>query len=62
MKDKNPVTVDLEDAKVAFLNEMVSKYDLPDVGKAVRCLIDHARENPTLEEAIFSDIHCVDCG
>jgi hypothetical protein len=62
MKDKVPYTFELDTPKIAWLEEMVSKYDLPDAGKALRILIDHARENPTLESAIFSDIHCVDCG
>ena len=29
---------------------MAKKYNLPDVGKAVRILIDHARENPSMQE------------
>lgn len=62
MKDKVSYAVELEPAKIAFLEEMVEKFDLPDTGKAVRCLIDHARENPTLLASIFSEIHCVDCG
>ena len=61
-KDKQPYTVELDQQKVEFLEEMAKKYGLPDMGKAVRCLIDHARENPALQEAIFNEIHCVDCG
>jgi hypothetical protein len=62
VKDKHTYQFDLEPAKVAFLEEMVKAHGLPDVGKAVRCLIDYARENPAAHEAIFGDVHCVDCG
>lgn len=48
--------------KIGFLEEMARKYDLPDVGKAVRCLVDYARENPDKLETIFNEPRCVDCG
>jgi hypothetical protein len=57
-KDKQPYTVELDQQKVEFLEEMARKYSLPDMGKAMRCLIDHARENPAIEEAIFTEIRC----
>jgi hypothetical protein len=57
-KDKKPYTVELDQQKVEFLEEMARKYGLPDMGKALRCLIDHARENPAIEEAIFTEIRC----
>ncbi len=62
MKDKQAYTVDLEPSKIAFLEEMAKKHGLPDAGKALRCLIDHARENPQLHDTIFGEVHCVDCG
>ena len=34
---------------------------LPDMGKAVRCLIDYARENPDKQADIFGEVHCQDC-
>lgn len=62
MKDKVPYTIELDTPKIAWLEEMVAKHGLEDTGKALRVLIDHARENPSMESAIFSEIHCVDCG
>jgi hypothetical protein len=56
--DKKPYTVELDPQKVEFLEEMAKKYGLPDMGKAVRCLVDHARENPDLQESIFTEIRC----
>jgi hypothetical protein len=62
MKDKQTYSFELEPAKVAFLEEMTRTHGLADVGKALRCLIDYAREHPQAQEAIFAEIHCVDCG
>jgi hypothetical protein len=61
-KDKQVYSIELEPAKAAFLEEMARTHGLPDMGKAMRCLIDYARENPQTQEAIFGDVHCVDCG
>lgn len=61
MKDQKPFTVELESAKVRFLEEMARKYGLPDVGKAIRCLVNYARENPDRHENIFAEVRCLDC-
>jgi len=61
MKDKAEHSIPLEAEKVEFLQEMAKSYQLPDIGKAVRCLIDYARENPDQQPAIFGEVHCQDC-
>lgn len=61
MKDPAPVTIELESEKVRFLEEMSSKYGLGDVGKAIRCLVNYARENPDKLDDIFAEIRCLDC-
>jgi hypothetical protein len=61
MKDPSPYTIELESEKVQFLEEMSSKYGLPDMGKAVRCLVNYARENPEKLDDIFSEVRCLDC-
>jgi len=61
MKNDMSQSVELETKKVDFLNEMVKTYNLPDTAKAVRCLIDYARDNPDKHEAIFAEIRCLDC-
>ena len=40
---------------------MASKYAIPDVGKAIRCMIDHAKSEPEQERAIFEVIRCLGC-
>ena len=61
MKDKTDQSIALEEAKVEFLKQMVEAHGLSDIGKAVRCLIDYARENPDRETLIFGEVRCIDC-
>ena len=46
---------------VEFLQGAATQFSLPDVGKAVRCLVNYARENPDKREEIFGDFRCLDC-
>ena len=61
MKDSQPRQIDLDAAMVAYLDEMAKKYSLPDTGKAVRCLINYARENPDKSNEIFDEVRCLEC-
>lgn len=61
MKDVTTYPIALETAKIRFLEEMAAKYGLPDTGKAVRCLINYARENPDKHPEIFEEVRCIDC-
>ena len=61
MKDASPYPVDLEKEKVQFLQEVTVKHSLADIGKAIRCLINYARENPDKHGEIFDEVRCLDC-
>ena len=61
MKDATARPIELEAAKVEFLEEMVRKYSLGDIGKAVRCLVNYARETPDRHDDIFGQVRCLDC-
>ncbi len=61
MKDASPYSIDLETEKVQFLEEMVQRHGLPDIGKAVRCLINYGREHPELHADIFDEVRCLEC-
>jgi hypothetical protein len=61
MKDGKPYSFELESGKVEFLEQIVRTYGLPDVGKAIRCLINYAREHPAELDAIFAEVRCLDC-
>lgn len=60
-KEAKPYPIELEDDKVEFLKRMADAHGLPDIGKAVRCLINYARENPDRHQEIFDEIRCLDC-
>jgi len=61
MKDSETHSIELESSKLEFLETMMKAYELPDLGKAVRCLINYAREHPQKHDEIFGDIRCLDC-
>ena len=54
--------IQLKPDQIAYLDEAAKAFGLPDAGKALRILINYARENPDKRDEIFSDIHCTgDC-
>ena len=54
--------IQLKPEQAAFLDEAVKAFNLDDAGKAIRILINFARENPDKRNEIFGDIHCTgDC-
>ncbi len=61
VKQPAQLDVELDLAMREFLDQIISKYKLPDAGKAVRCLVNFAREKPDLHDAIFKQIRCLDC-
>lgn len=62
MKDLAEFTVELDRVQYAFLEEMAKKYDLPDASKALRCLVNYAREETARRDDIFAQVRCLDCG
>ena len=61
MKNAVSQAVELDIKKIDFLKEMVETYSLPDTAKAIRCLIDYARDNPDKRQAILAEVRCLDC-
>jgi hypothetical protein len=61
MKDAKPYPIPLETEKVQFLEGIAATHGLGDIGKAVRCLINYARDNPDKHRDIFEEIRCLDC-
>jgi hypothetical protein len=61
MKDYTPRPIDLDPSMVEYLEGVAKQYALPDVGKAVRCLINYARENPDKGNEIFDEVRCAGC-
>ncbi|MGH9202538.1 MAG: hypothetical protein ACRD2A_15040 [Vicinamibacterales bacterium] len=61
MSELSSHEIQLKPGMVEFLDNVVKTYNLPDSGKALRCLINYARENPDKRDEIFSEVRCVDC-
>ena len=45
--------VELKEYQHEYLTKMVENFDLPDLGKAVRCLIDYAIDEAELELSLI---------
>jgi hypothetical protein len=61
MKDYAARPIELDSAMVAYLEEVARKHSLSDIGKAVRCLVNYARENPDKSGEIFDEVRCMGC-
>jgi hypothetical protein len=61
MKDYTPRSIALDSSMVQYLEEVAKRYSLSDTGKAVRCLINYARENPDRGKEIFDEVRCAGC-
>lgn len=60
-KDGKFHQIELETEKLEFLEEVVRRHGLRDIGKALRCLVNYARENPDRHGEIFDEVRCLDC-
>jgi hypothetical protein len=61
-KDKTVYSVELEKDMMQFVEQMVTNYQIPDASKAIRCLINYAREVEGVRDDIFAEIRCLSCG
>jgi hypothetical protein len=61
MKDSKAYAIEFETDKLRFLEAMATQYGLADAGKAVRCLINYARDNPDKHRDMFEEVRCLDC-
>ena len=61
-KDKAVYSLELEKDMMEFLEQMTAMYDLPDVSKAMRCLINYARDVEETRDDIFAEVRCLNCG
>ncbi|MAB83094.1 MAG: hypothetical protein CMJ24_06620 [Phycisphaerae bacterium] len=59
--DKQMIEVELKAPQIEYLEEMAKKYAISDIGKALRCLVDHARSEPDQERFLFEVIRCINC-
>ena len=50
--------VELKDFQNQYFSGVADQYDLPDIGKAIRCLSDYAIDSPDAEAEIFKLERC----
>ena len=60
-KDKATYPIELEKDMMAFMEQMTAKYELPDVSKAMRCLVNYVREVENARDDVFSEVRCLSC-
>jgi len=53
--------IELKPDQIAYLDEAVKAFGIENAGKAVRILINYARENPEKRDEIFGEVRCADC-
>lgn len=53
--------VELEPPQLRYLETMMARYAIPDLGKAVRVLVNFAMAAPDQEEQIFKKTRCRHC-
>ncbi|MCA9289537.1 MAG: hypothetical protein KDA25_00315 [Phycisphaerales bacterium] len=61
MTPNETVTYELKPDQLAWLEAMATKHALPDVSKALRCVLNHAMQEPGAEAAIFGCVRCSHC-
>jgi hypothetical protein len=60
-KDKATYSIELEKDMMSFLEQMTAQYNLPDVSKTVRCLVNYAMVVTEARDDIFAEIRCLTC-
>ncbi|MAA51522.1 MAG: hypothetical protein CMJ41_04945 [Phycisphaerae bacterium] len=60
-QDRHTIEIELKSYQIEYLEAMAARYAIPDTGKAIRCLIDHAKSEPGQERAIFEVVRCLGC-
>lgn len=58
---KQTYSIELEERQYQFLEQMVQKYGLMDVNKAVRIMCDYVIQESAQQDAVFEEIRCLDC-
>ena len=60
-QDRQTIEIELKAGQLEYLQAMAGKYAIADVGKVIRCMIDHVRSEPDRERSIFEVVRCLDC-
>jgi hypothetical protein len=61
MSDLQSRDVPLKPGQIEFIETIARTHRLGEPAKAVRCLINYAREHPEKHDEIFAEVRCLDC-
>jgi hypothetical protein len=57
------VQLQLRDYQISFLEDMMQQYKIPDLGKAMRILLDYAVQDADLDQVFDrKNMRCIACG
>ena len=59
--DKNTEEFEINEDQLDWLEDMSTKYDLPDKDKALRIVLDYVMTEAD-EKPLFTKIRCLHCG
>ena len=62
MSEKKEISFEIYSDSEKILEQIVDKYDLPDISKALRCLMDYVEEKESDWDEMFATIRCNRCG
>ena len=62
MSEKKEISFEIYSNSDEMLEQIVSKYDLSDKSKALRCLMDYVEEKESEWDEMFATIRCNRCG
>ena len=62
MSEKKEISFEIYSDSEKMLEQIVDKYDLPDISKALRCLMDYVEEKESDWDEMFATIRCNRCG
>ena len=62
-KNKTPISVDIESTQLSWLKNITNEYELDDISKATRVLLDYAMFEVSKEDIFSPDnMRCNHCG
>ncbi|MQG18535.1 MAG: hypothetical protein FI687_02000 [SAR202 cluster bacterium] len=62
-KNKTPISINIESNQLSWLQDITKQYELNDISKATRILLDYAILEANTEEIFSSkNIRCNNCG
>ena len=62
MNQKKEISFEICSDSEEMLGQIVDKYDLPDISKALRSLMDYVEEKEENWDDMFATIRCNRCG